>query len=409
MQKKLTFTILSISLLTVMAGAAVAPALGIIQQHFSDAPSLLIKLIVSMPALFIIIVNLCFATISKHLRTKTIALCGLLMYVVCGMGAFMTNDIITLLVLRALLGVSVGMIMPLSTGLLAYYFPPEQMSRLMGLSAAMNQMGGVVATMLAGILATIEWRYAFLVYGLGLIAVVLVIMYLPNEKLHPGRSYKKEAHNVMPDIDDSEAYTQAHQAGTWILLRRFHPSVVGMFLCMCLFFVFVTNFAITETGRLSSMEVTNIMVGTDVVAFLVGMVFGNIMGIMPKQMKYIAPAFFFVGYTLMATAPSTVAVIIGGACIGIANGVGIPYLNTIASIKGGKDSVTTVMPLISAALYVGQFFSPMIVNTTSAMAFGDDMRGPYKVAIILAVVYLLQVVATRTFQSLPPKKLGVRS
>ncbi|MCK8623347.1 hypothetical protein [Prevotella sp. E13-27] len=48
-------------------------------------------------------------------------------------------------------------------------------------------------------------------------------------------------------------------------------------------------------------------------------------------------------------------ILLGSAFIGIANGVGIPYLNTIASIKGGKDSAITVMPLLSAALYLGQF------------------------------------------------------
>ena len=47
--------------------------------------------------------------------------------------------------------------------------------------------------------------------------------------------------------------------------------------------------------------------------------------------------------------------VFGSALIGIANGVGVPYLNTIASIKGGKNSATTVMPLLSAALYLGQF------------------------------------------------------
>lgn len=141
----LTFTILSISLLTVMAGAAVAPALGIIHQHFSEAPDMLIKFIVSMPALFIIIVNLLFTKVCRLLRTRTIALIGLLMYVVCGCGAFLVENITSLLVLRALLGVSVGLIMPLSTGLLAYYFPPQEMARLMGLSAAMNQMGHATA------------------------------------------------------------------------------------------------------------------------------------------------------------------------------------------------------------------------------------------------------------------------
>lgn len=42
--KKLTDTILSMSLLTVMAGAAIAPALGVIRKHFSTSPALLVQL-----------------------------------------------------------------------------------------------------------------------------------------------------------------------------------------------------------------------------------------------------------------------------------------------------------------------------------------------------------------------------
>lgn len=83
-------------------------------------------------------------------------------------GAFFLKDISAILILRALLGVSVGMIMPLSTGLLSYYFPPEDQSRLMGLCAAMNQIGGVIATLIAGVLAKVGWNYAFLVYSMGL-------------------------------------------------------------------------------------------------------------------------------------------------------------------------------------------------------------------------------------------------
>ena len=106
-----------------------------------------------------------------------------MLYVVAGAGCFLASDIYVLLVLRALLGVSVGLVMPLSTGLLAYYYPPEQQAHLMGLSAAMNQMGGVVATLLAGLLSAIGWRWAFLVYLLGLIAVVMVAIYLPDDHL----------------------------------------------------------------------------------------------------------------------------------------------------------------------------------------------------------------------------------
>ena len=71
--KKVTATILSMSLLTVMAGAAIAPALGIIKAHFSQANDLLVQLIVSMPALLIILTNLFFLAISRWLRTRAIA------------------------------------------------------------------------------------------------------------------------------------------------------------------------------------------------------------------------------------------------------------------------------------------------------------------------------------------------
>ena len=58
-------TILSMSLLTVMAGAANRPALGIIKAHFSDASAMLVQFIVKvMPALLIIVTNLFFLPLS---------------------------------------------------------------------------------------------------------------------------------------------------------------------------------------------------------------------------------------------------------------------------------------------------------------------------------------------------------
>jgi len=383
---RLTATILSMSLLTVMAGAAIAPALDIIREHFKDASSMLVQLIVSIPALLIIITNFLFLPISRKVGSRTIALCGLALYVAAGAGCFFVDDIIVLLSLRALLGVSVGLVMPLSTGLLAYYYPPEEQARLMGLSAAMNQMGGVVATLLAGLLANIQWNYAFLVYLLGLIAVVLVALYLPDERL--GSANKRG----IP--------FQPRQ------LLKFHPSVIGMLLVMLIFFVYPTNFAVVtaKTTSLSIESVTLIMCALDVVAFFVGLVFGQMMHAARRAMKYFAPLFFLVGYAILAYDSGIVSLLVGSCLIGLANGVGIPYLNTIASIKGGKNSATTVMPLLSMALYLGQFLSPIIVNPLSNALFGDSTpAAPYIIAIGLSIIYLLQTYSTRHFQSLPPE------
>lgn len=384
--RRITWTILSMSLLTVMAGAAIAPALDIIRAHFADQDPLLIQLLVSIPALFIIITNLFFLEISRHLKSKVIALIGLTLYVVAGAGCYFVNDIYVLLLLRMLLGVSVGLVMPLSTGLLAYYYPPEEQSRLMGLSAAMNQMGGVAATLLAGLLATVQWNYCFLVYLLGLIAIILVALYLPNE--HLGSSNKR-----------SVAF-QPRQ------LLKFHPSVIGMFLLMMVFFIFPTNFAITahERTSLSTEMITVIMVGFDVVAFFVGLLFGNVMHWFRQGAKYFASIFLLAAYAFFALGHGMPSLIIGCVLGGIANGVGVPYLNTIASIKGGKNSATTVMPLLSAALYLGQFASPIIVTPLSHSIFGADATGCYKIGMIICLIFLWQTWSTRHFQSLPPEE-----
>lgn len=369
--KKLTFTILSMSLLTVMAGAAIAPALGRIRAHFADAPDLLVQLILSMPSLFIIFTTLFFGALCRRFKTRTIALTGLVMYVVMGTGAFFVDSIGLLLVLRALLGVSVGMIMPLSTGLLAYYFPPEEQAGLMGLSGAMNQLGGVVANLLAGLLSTIRWNDAFLVYLLGLVAVVLVLRHLPDERL-------ASSSRISPR-----------------LLRRFHAPVTGLFLLMVIFFVYPTNFAVTA-GRVTTLPshaVTLIMVSLDFMAFLAGLVFGRLMQRMPRAMKYLAPVFFICGYALMAAVPQVWALIAGSLLVGFATGVGVPYLNTVASFQGGRDAATTVMPLMSAALYLGQFLSPLVVLPVAHAVFGpDDPMAPFKAAVLFGLVFLLHAV-----------------
>ena len=386
MTKTVTATILSMSLLTVMAAAAIAPAMGIIRQHFASAPDMLVQLIISLPALFIILTNLLFLPISRVLRTRAIAIIGLVLYVAAGTGCFFVDNIHLLLLMRALLGVSVGLIMPLSTGLLSFFYPPEEQARLMGLSAAMNQMGGVVGTLLAGMLASIAWNYAFLVYLFGLIALVMIVCWLPNEKL--GSSNKR-----------GKVFEPRQ-------LLKFHPSVIGMLLLTMVFFVFPTNFAIITSRQLQldTTAITLIMVALDLLAFFVGLVFGHLMHRFRTSIKFFPPIVLIIGYAFYAEASNVAMLLIGSAFIGVGNGIGVPYLLTIASIKGGKNSATTVMPLLSASLYLGQFISPILILPLAELLFGThDVTGPYRVAVLISLLFLLQVWMTRRFQSLPPE------
>ena len=280
--KPLAASILSLSLLTVMAGAAVAPALEVIRAHFSDASRTSVQLIVSMPAVFIVITNLCFNRLAEKFGSKTLVMTGLVLYTAGGCCAGLFDSIGLVLLMRALVGMGVGMIMPLSTGLLTYYFPPEKREGLLGLASAANQLGGVIATLLAGLLAGISWRLSFMVYLMGLISIVLCLIFLPNDRIG-GAS--------QPD--------EAPRGGVF---RRNLTHIAAMFLLMSAFFVYPANFAIVTAaeGDIPMQLCAPVMAGLDLIAFLGGLLFVWVKRVSGRFAALVAPLMFLAGYCLLA-------------------------------------------------------------------------------------------------------------
>ena len=369
--RPLAASILSLSLLTVMAGAAVAPALEVIREHFSDAGKLEVQLIVSMPALFIVITNMFFGRLTARFGARTLTMLGLVLYTAGGAAAGLFNSIGAVLAMRALVGIGVGIIMPMSTGLLSYYFPPEMRERLMGLSSAANQLGGVVATLLAGILANVSWRLSFTVYLMGLISIVLCLIFMPNDRIREG----------------AQERGGVSMSGVW---RRNRMHVVCMFLLMTAFFVYPANFAIVTAaeGVIPMSLCAVIMAGCDLVAFGGGLAFVWVKRVSGSCARLVAPALFFLGYCLLAFAGGWVGTLLGSALVGFANGVGVPYIISSASANEGKAAAATVMPMISAALYLAQFLSPFLLSLVSAAA-GSAICLPYYLAAAVSALFFL--------------------
>lgn len=368
--KPLAASILSLSLLTVMAGAAVAPALEVIRAHFSDASRTSVQLIVSMPAVFIVITNLCFNRLAEKFGSKTLVMTGLVLYTAGGCCAGLFDSIGLVLLMRALVGVGVGMIMPLSTGLLTYYFPPEKREGLLGLASAANQLGGVIATLLAGLLAGISWRLSFMVYLMGLISIVLCLIFLPNDRIGGA---------AQPD--------EAPRGGVF---RRNLTHIAAMFLLMSAFFVYPANFAIVTAaeGDIPMQLCAPVMAGLDLVAFLGGLLFVWVKRVSGRFAALVAPLMFLAGYCLLAFVGGTVGTLAGSALIGFANGVGIPYIISTASANEGRRAATTVMPLLSASMYLAQFVSPFLLSAVAAFA-GGAARLPYYLAVALSALLCL--------------------
>lgn len=205
-----------------MAGAAVAPALGEISVAFPDASQTLVKLINTLHAIWIIPFTFVSSWLTTRYSKKYVLTAGLLLYIIGGVSGALATDIWFLLATRALLGIAVGLIMPIFTSLISDFYEGHEQTDMMGKMSASSQIGGMIAMTIAGILAAISWRFSFGVYGLGLVVLILVRLYLPKQPV-PKKKQSTEGAN---------------------LNKQIYGLALGMFLVFVFFYSIPTNMAI---------------------------------------------------------------------------------------------------------------------------------------------------------------------
>ncbi len=380
--------ILSLSLLTVMAGAAVSPALGGISAYFKDVNPLFIKMILTVPALFILFTNLVFAPLTRIFTNRTLAILALLLYMAGGcMGGFV-NNIYLLLFFRAVLGVSVGILMPMSTSLISYYFERHEQEKLMGYSAAMNQLGGVIVIVLSGILVSISWRLSFLVYFIGVISFVLTLFYMPDEKMIP-----KEGSAPSSKLNKDKL------SGSSIL--RFWNYYLAIGFMMITFYMLPTNFAVIATAEKSfSPAVIGILMAFQTGSgFVMGMMYSRIKSVFGGSVKYLSVAGFIGGFSLLYFCSGFFLNLVAIILVGVGLGVAVPMLNSEVSRRSDRTEIAAVLGIMSAALNLGQFSAPLVSAAISSIFGMHDLRSPYIQAVAFGVIQIIIYAGTKISHS----------
>ncbi len=366
--RKLKITILSLSVITVMAGAATAPALGAIASHFADVNPLTIKMVLTIPPLFIILTTLVFGKLSNVLSVRKIAVIGLVLYILGGCGAGLVDNVYLLLLLRAILGVGVGMIMPLSTGLISYYFDRSEQSKLMGYSSAMNNLGGVIAMSLAGFLVTFNWRYSFAVYLLGFAVLALIMAFLPDTRIKGPQSKVK-----------------------FDTIKKVYPYMIGIFLTMLIFYTLPTNFSIVVLKeKLFAPSLIGAVLSVQTLgAFIMGLRTDFVKKLFGFRTKYVSVLVFFAGYLILSFAGNIVLLSAGLMAVGLGLGLLVPLMNSQIGFRVDREEVTSVMAIMSSMLYLGQFLSPIAVRLSENFLKTGGIRFPYYFSAALSLVLLI--------------------
>ena len=346
-------TLLSLSLLTVMSGAAVSPALARIAAAFPDADATSIKLILTTPAAFIIVFSLLSGRLCARFSKRGVLSAGLVIYLIGGLGGGMAGSFEQLLVSRAVLGVGVGLIMPLATGLIADFFGGEERARMLGFSTAASNLGGIIATLAAGVLAAASWRYSFGVYGLGIPVLILVLAFLPEPERRRAETRDRRT-----------------------LPRAAYAWGIGAFAVMVAFYALPINLAIfleqSHIGGASTAGIAfSVVTGT---GFVAGLTFAKARAATRGLFPTLLPALFAIGYLLLSQATDLPQVLLAVGLVGLGVGWTMPALLNGATQAGGDGAGVRVMAVMSCLLFSGQFLSPVILGSLSNAFGGGSTR-----------------------------------
>ncbi|PSF34996.1 MFS transporter [Aphanothece hegewaldii CCALA 016] len=169
-------TLLLVSTLSVMA-AAIAPCLPAMQEYFNEVSNatLWIKLVLTLPALFIVIGSLIAGILVDYFGRKLLLVTSVALYGLAGTSGFVLNSLFDILIGRAFLGLAVAGIIITSTTLIADYYKGQARGSFLGLQVSFMGFGGVLFLSLSGFLADQNWRYPFLIYFLAWLLLPLIL------------------------------------------------------------------------------------------------------------------------------------------------------------------------------------------------------------------------------------------
>lgn len=377
-------TLLFTSSLTIMAGATIAPSLPQIQLVFEANPQSLIltKLILTIPGLFIAICAPIVGAIIDRFGRLKILLGSLILYGFAGTSGFFMNDLYSILIGRAFLGMGVAGVMTATITLIADYFEGTERNAFMGVQGAFIALGGVVFITSGGLLAEISWRGPFLIYCSAFVIFPAALVYL----------YEPEFKTV------KKKYISARdpQYPRTLMIVIFVTAFIGMML----FYIIPVQipFYIKEQTGASNILIGVAIAASTLSSALISINYKRIKARLSFSAIY-AMTFFFlgIGFILIYFATDYLSIMFGLLIGGIGMGLMMPNSNVWVVTLSPESMRGRMVGRLTTSVFIGQFISPIIIEPILVLT---SSSGLYAVA----GVGMLFVSLTYTIYSMINKK-----
>lgn len=342
-------TLLMGSMLTVLAGATLSPALPEIHAAFLHVPHAiyLVKLILTLPALFIGLGAFFFGYLLDRWGRKPVLIISLLLFGVAGSAGFYLHNLYFILGARALQGLAVAGVMTGFTTLIADYFVDRHLTRFMALQVTFMTFGGVLFLILGGVLADVGWHYPFLLYLFAFVLLPPLIFFI---------------HEPKPSGEKARGPSGAVRSPRlWIVILIYSGAFVGMII----FYLIPTQLPF-HLKSLLGISTTSIGVAIATKTFFAGissLAYPKLKENLSFKILFIlAFSLLSLGFFALGWAASYLEFILALAVGGLGFGILLPSLNLFVVSFVPPELRGRAVGGLATAIFLGQFMSPIIAQ-----------------------------------------------
>ncbi|WP_144549139.1 MFS transporter [Bacillus sp. X1(2014)] len=385
----LKFLVVILAFQDVAAGVAGSIMADIIKAFPQYDPTI-VMLVATFPGLIQIVPALFYGKLSKTFKKRTLLFVGLSLFVIGGVLPTFIDNLGLIIVMRGILGLGVGITMPLSVDVITDFFDGRERDFLIGFgTSTIACIGAIFFQLVGGILAdAYGWHYGFLTYLFPIWILAITILYLPEPEK------KQFAHAAG---SQSSQKVKLPKAIYWVSL--------GQIFYSALIFGYVTNISVviqadklgnaTEAG----MAISIFTFGTLIAGFL----FGKIKHVLPTMYLPLAVLITGVGMAICYFSPTLTMIFIGSVIGGFAMGIGLPGVFTRVSELTPVGASSNV-GLVVAGQGIGGILGPFGFQMIQTLFNQDIGRFPLAVSAIgLVVLSLIWAISVKK----PNRDLGV--
>lgn len=357
-KSRIKIGIYGVSLL-MMGVIGVSGALSTISAHFPDASQTMIQNIISIPCLVVIPVTLLVGKLMDIFSKKTLAIAGIILFLIGGVGPMFLDSLPMILVLRGVFGAAIGIVQPVSSALVAENFEGPERDKVQGTSTAAQMLGCAVMVFAGGWLATISWEKAFIVHLLAIVSLILAIVCLPNKGPEQNISDTEEVQN-----GQKAKLTRASWcwAGTMFILF-IGAQVHSVYMA----------FIVSEKALGTAAQSGNTMAFFAIGGFLLGLVYGQLSMKTKRMTLALGLAGIVISYLLIAFAVSMVMIYLGAFIFGVSLSICMPcvIVGTAGSVPLAASGMAISITMCGQNL--AQFLCPYLFNPiTAAIGNGSN-------------------------------------